>query len=150
MKFNWGTGIFLFYTIFAGSLFYQVYKSTQYDNSLVAENYYEKDLAYQSMYDRKMNSLRLENPMSIEYYSEINSVEFLFPKDLKAITGKILFYRASDEKLDMEFPIQLNELNEMKISTENFKRGRWTAEVEWDSGEKGYFDKKILGIKSTP
>jgi hypothetical protein len=97
-----------------------------------------------------MNSLRLENPMSIEYYSEINSVEFLFPKDLKAITGKILFYRASDEKLDMEFPIQLNELNEMKIPTENFKGGRWTAEVEWDSGEKGYFDKKILGIKSTP
>jgi hypothetical protein len=100
------------------------------------------------MYDRKMNSLQLENPLSIEYFSEINSVEFLFPKEMKNISGKILFYRANDKKLDMEFPIQLNELNEMVIPTESFKGGRWTVEVEWNHAEKGYFDTKILGVKS--
>jgi hypothetical protein len=44
MKFNWGTGIAIFYIIFVVSLVFQVFKSRQYDHSLVVDNYYEEDI----------------------------------------------------------------------------------------------------------
>ena len=66
MKFNWGTGIFLFYTFFAVTLFFQVYQSTQYDNHLVVDNYYEKDIQYQVQYEKIANSLGLEEKVAIE------------------------------------------------------------------------------------
>ena len=52
MKINWGTGIFIFYSLFVGALVFQLVKSFQYDNSLVVENYYEKDLNYQEQYNK--------------------------------------------------------------------------------------------------
>jgi len=44
MKFNWGTGIFTFLILFIATLAFVLYKSRQYHNSLVMNNYYELDL----------------------------------------------------------------------------------------------------------
>ena len=56
MKINWGTGIAIFYTLFASVLVMVVIKSKQYDHSLVVDNYYEEDLHYQSHFDKLVNS----------------------------------------------------------------------------------------------
>jgi len=65
MKFHWGHGIFLFYVVFVASLVTVVIKSRQFDNSLVTEEYYARDLNYQQEYDRRMNSKSLAEPLSI-------------------------------------------------------------------------------------
>ncbi|RMG77510.1 MAG: hypothetical protein D6714_19655 [Bacteroidetes bacterium] len=146
MKFNWGTGIFLFYGLFATGLFYEVYKSTQYDHSLVADDYYAKDLAYQAHYDRKMNSLQLAQPLKIEWEKNNQTLKLNFPENLPDISGKVLLYRPGNKKLDTAFDIRVNDGNQMDIPTDNLAVGRWVVEVEWSSGQTLFYDEKDLYI----
>ncbi len=143
---NWGTGIFIFYTIFAGSLFYQVYKSTQYDHDLVVENYYEEDLNYQSRYEQMQNSRSLEAGLAIRFNKEEKVISLKFPTGMEGVNGNLLLYRASNKKLDKHFPIELNAENRMEIPIENIVAGRWKLEVKWEHGGKAYFDKKVIYI----
>ena len=148
MKFNWGTGLFLFYSIFAASLFYQVYKSTQYDNSLVVENYYEKDLAYQSMFEKKENSMRLEHGLDIAYIPSTQMVKLSFPEELGSIDGKILFYRANDKSKDISLSIYTDAANEMVVPVKDLINGQWKVEVDWQANKTPYFDEKTILIKT--
>lgn len=147
-KFNWGTGIFIFYSVFAASLFYQVYRSTQYDHSLVVENYYEEDINYQSRYDQIQNSRNLEAGLQIQLKKEEKVIALEFPKNKKDISGEILLYRPNNKTLDQHIPIKLNEENKMLIPTNDILYGRWRMEVEWEMEGKSYFDKKTLNIKT--
>ncbi|MEZ4931820.1 MAG: FixH family protein [Saprospiraceae bacterium] len=146
MKFNWGTGIFLFYGIFAATLFFAVYRSTKYDHSLVVENYYEEDLNYQSRFDQIQNSRSLEAGLVIQLDRKEKMISLDFPKDKKGISGEILLYRADNKKLDQHIPIQLNAENTMLIPTKDILMGRWKMEVVWETGGQSYFDKRVLNI----
>lgn len=146
MKINWGTGIFLFYTFFATTLFYQVYKSTQYDHSLVVEDYYAKDLAYQSTFDKLENSMRLETPLQINYQKAINKVILSFPKNMTDLSGDILLYRASDKKSDLHLPIKVNSNNEMDIVMDGLQAGKWKIEVDWKGNQSSFLDRLIVEI----
>ncbi len=145
-KINWGTGIFIFYTFFATTLFYQVYKSTQYDHSLVVENYYEKDLAYQSTLDKLNNSNALETPLQINYYDILQLVELAFPKEMKNITGSILFYRASDKKADVLLPIEVGMDNCVDVFIRTLKPGFWKIEVDWVGDGTPYLDRTMIVV----
>ena len=144
MKINWGTGIFIFYVCFVGALIFQVYKSTTYDHYLVADNYYEKDIAYQSLFDKKQNSLRLSNPLKIEYNSTDEQLVLHFPNQMKSVNGNILFYRADDKNQDIEFVINANDNNEMMIPTASLKDGYWNVEVDWVAMNTSFFDEKEI------
>jgi len=146
MKFNWGTGIFIFYTLFATSLFYQVYKSTQYDHNLVVENYYEKDLNYQAQFDKLENTNQLKTPLAIQYQEDTQLIRFAFPKDLKDVTGTVLFYRAADKKMDINLPIEMDELHQMTLSADKFSTGFWRIEVDWQAANKEYFTETAIKI----
>ena len=145
-KINWGTGIFIFYTIFAGSLAFQVYKSTQYDNSLVGDNYYEEDLNYQTKYEQIQNSRSLEAGLAINLNKAEEFISLEFPADMKGVSGELLLYRANNKKLDKHLPLKLNAENRMEIPFADIVAGRWKLEVTWEHGGKKYFDKKALFI----
>lgn len=145
-KINWGTGIFLFYTFFAITLFYQVYKSTQYDNCLVVEDYYEKDLSYQQTIDKLKNSATLTTPLQITYYDILELVELEFPTEFEKITGTIQFYWAADKKEDVILPIDLGGDNCMNVFIRTLKPGFWKIEVDWIGDGTPILDKKMIVI----
>lgn len=146
MKINWGTGIFLFYSIFAACLFYQVYRSTQYDHSLVAENYYEKDLTYQSTFDKLENSMALKDGLTMNYFESWHMVELQFPKDLEGIKGTVLFYRPSTKKKDVLLPIRLDCENKMDIFVRDLAFGKWRLEVDWQSIDTPFLNRFSINI----
>ena len=146
MRINWGTGIFLFYTFFAVTLFYQVYKSTQYDNSLVVEDYYEKDLNYQQTINKLKNSAGLATPLQITYYDILELVELEFPTEFENITGTIQFYRAADKKEDVLIPIDLGGDNCMNVFVRTLKPGFWKIEVNWMGDGIPFLDRKMIVI----
>jgi len=146
MKINWGTGIFLFYTFFATTLFYQVYKSTQYDHSLVVEDYYAKDLAYQSTFDKLENSMALAPPLQVAYQKKISLVSVSFPKKMQSISGTVLLYRASNKKEDIQLPIKIGIDNEMEIDVSSLAMGKWKVEIDWMGDHISYLDRAIIEI----
>ncbi len=147
MKFNWGTGIFLFYSLFAASLVFQVFKSTQYDNSLVVDNYYDEDLAYQSRYEKLSNSANLTQKLTIGYLEKEDLVRLVFPDDVGDITGNIRFYRPNDQHQDFSVSVQTKADKVMEIAGKAFAgKGRWKVEVEWNAGGKDFYDEQAVDI----
>ncbi len=139
MKFNWGYGIALFYAVFMVVLLFFVFKSTTYDNSLVADDYYEKDLQYQSHYDKMVNSNSLTEEIVIAYNAEASQVELQFPKDMKEVKGTVHFFYPSSKHRDIIKKIKLDENGQMNISTKNLVPGRWKIKLDWEDADKAYF-----------
>lgn len=145
--FNWGHGIFAFYTVFAGVLFFSVYKSTQHNNTLVVEDYYAQDLAYQGQYERLQNSLNLPEKVKINWQSANKTVHLAFPDEVVNPTGTVAFYRPDNKDLDWQMPLRLDTLGQMDIDLSRLPAGRWKLQCIWDAEGTPYFDEKTLDIR---
>ncbi len=146
MKFNWGTGIFLAYSIFAAAMFFAVYKSTTVNHNLVVDKYYERDLNYQKEYEGKANSLALEVKPSANFLVDEHAVMINVPVNEEAIGGEIWFYRPSDKSQDFKVALEPDKLGNMKISADRMIPGRWKVELKWKRGQNDFFDTMILTI----
>lgn len=146
MKFHWGTGIAIFYTIFAGSLIFQVIKSTQYDNSLVSDEYYKDDLAYQEHYNKLVNAKALSQDLKIHNKPQQELVELVFPAELSQIQGEIVFFCPSNSRLDFKVPIDLEKGKVQKVETNGLKKGLWRVKVDYQSSGKAYFKEEVINI----
>ena len=137
MKFNWGHGITLFYIIFVGTLLFVLIKSFGVDHSLVVEDYYAKDIAYQSRFDKSVNSIKSDN-LNAQYDSENGLLVFEI-HDESAASGTIHFYRASDKSKDFTIPISSNK---MEIPVNHLSVGKWRIKVDWTIYGKDYYQEK--------
>ncbi len=146
MKFNWGMGIALFYCIFAAALFFQVYKSTQYDNSLVIEDYYAKDIAYQEQYDKLENTMTLSQDIVFVKNRETARIELHFPQETQQPTGEILFFNPAKANLDFTVEIDANGKNVQSIPLDRLRSGMWKVKVDWQANGKKFYSEKIVNI----
>lgn len=142
MKFNWGTGIAVFYLSFMAVMIGFVIKSKSHDHSLVVDNYYEEDLKYQTHYDKVVNGQSKENAFELKQ-SKVH-IELKFPNQLSGAEGRVHFYRPSNSRLDFELPLKLDSKNQMVVSTEKLQRGRWEMKCSWSVGEKDFYKKVDL------
>ncbi len=146
MKFNWGYGIAIFYSVFVLALVFQVFKSTQYDHSLVSDKYYAEDIAYQEHYDKLANSQSLEQEVSVSQNGSKSAVEIQFPKDLSNIRGEIHFFCPSDSRQDFRVPVRPNGDYKQVVSTQNLKPGLWRLKIDWKASRKSYFKEEVIII----
>lgn len=124
MKINWGTGILLCFSLFAGVLFCQVYETTTYDRSLLVTNPYEKNTAFKRTFHNSQDTSQLTEPLKLTFYEGFHLVELQFPKDKKQISGQVLFYRPSTNKLHVRLPIMVDCENVMDIFVREHKKTR--------------------------
>ncbi len=146
MKFNWGTGITLFYACFMAILLFFVVKSTTHDNSLVMENYYEQDLKYQSHFDRIVNANKLKQQITFKQNPTAQNIELKFPEKLKKIKGQIHLFRPSTKNRDVFLEVKIDKEGMMVIPTKNLKSGRWKIKVNWEDDSKEYYTEKDIEL----
>ena len=146
MKINWGTGIALFYTLFAATLIFQVIKSTQYDNSLVSDEYYKDDIAYQEHYNKLMNSKMLLEDLKIYNQPQKGQVALKFPQELEQIQGEIHFFCPSNSRLDFRLPIEVVENKVQEVPTKGLKQGLWRVKVDYQSAGKQFYKEEVINI----
>lgn len=141
MKFlNWGTGIAIFYVAFMAVMIGFVIKSKQYDHSLVVDNYYEEDLAYQSQFNKISNQ---QTKANLQFAQKEDFIELAFAKKGE---GTLLFYRPSNQSLDYELPIQLDSQNKMKVPTKSLQSGLWKLKCNWRSEGSEFYKEIKLSI----
>ena len=141
MKFHWGHGIFLFFVLFVGALVFVLVASMQVDHSLVYDDYYAKDLAYQEYYDKAEAGLRHES-YAFDFDSKDGVVTIVLGPD-KDISGTVTFYRASAKNLDFQMPITESRST---ISTREMMAGKWKMTVEWTEDGKTYLREEQIFI----
>lgn len=137
MKFNWGTGIALFYGIFALSMVGVVFASRRHDPGLMQKNYYDLDLNYQARLDKKQNAANLAELPTVRFDASVKTVSVNFPTGMNASTGSAKLYRSATTRDD--FSVKIENTASLNIPAQNLAPGRWHVELDWENGGKMYF-----------
>ena len=146
MKINWGTGIVIGMIAFMGFIMFMVITmmtDKEYDHDMVTENYYAKDLVYQNEIDAEKKANSLTSKIKIEKSSE--GLHIYFPEELqeKNVSGSIQMYRPSNEKLDFQIPLQI-ENSTMLIEDSKLVGGSWKVTIAWEMDGEQYLFKKTI------
>lgn len=136
-KFNWGHGIAIFYIFFVGIAVTALIASFGVDHTLVIDDYYAQDLAYQSTYEKTKNNLQSDN-LKVSIEGEQVILQFTGKDE---INGTVHFYRASDKAMDFDHTIISNR---EQISTADLAPGKWRIKIDWQEGQKKYYKEEIL------
>ncbi|WP_116125431.1 FixH family protein [Lewinella sp. IMCC34183] len=144
MKLHWGHGIALFYLFFVGVLALAVVQSTRFDNSLVTEDYYLRDIHYQQEYERRSNSRQRGTPLEVQRDGQ--AVRLRFPAGTGPASGTVLLYRPSTARHDRRVRVHLDPGGSMALPTGGLPRGRYVAIVEWSADGTDYYDELNLDL----
>ena len=141
MTMHFGHGIALFYSLFVCTLIVVVVKSLAFDNSLVTEAYYQRDINYQQEYDRRSNSYQLAESPRIDRH------RLEFPSALSAdARGTVLLYRPSSSRHDRAVELKLDPAGGMDLPVADLPRGRYVAIIEWEAEGRKYYDELDLDL----
>ena len=147
MKFNWGTGIAIFYSCFVIVMVSMVILSAQNKVHLVQDNYYDKDLNYESFRQKRQNASQLADQITIQFLQSQRLIQVEFPKQMKKATGTLILFRPSNKFLDKKYNLQLNEKMQMNIPLDNTIRpGLWHVQIDWENEGVNYFKEETISL----
>ncbi len=130
MKFNFGTGIFIFMTLFISAMVAFVIFAHHQDANLVHKDYYEKGVDYSKQMEKNSRSERFDS--MIVYKDNGTEIEFSFSDEIISTlqNGQILFFRPSDHNRDVTYPLVLVG-NKFTTSKNDLIKGRYIAKITW-------------------
>jgi len=138
---NWGWRITIVYSLFALTMIGAVIYSTTLDVNLVEEDYYEKEVNYQQVINKKENALRDSATFNVAVVGD--SVVIHFPTAVAQ--GKIYFIRAADVNNDKKFDLKV--LNgKQAFSKDLFKAGSYNLQIDWKGNSADYYWEEKITI----
>ncbi len=145
-KFNWGTGIAIFYISFVIAMLSFVFWTTGNNRDLVTEDYYAEELVYQKTIDNKARTEDLVGDVAIR--SEKGKIDITLPEGMieKSIKGELFLYRQDDKRKDTKFPFE-GDRTDYTFQSERIVIGRWTVKLSWVSEGKDYYYEDKIWIK---
>lgn len=140
---NWGmkivVGLGTFMLLIASAGIYMVSKDT---DTLVDDDYYEKSLLYDDVYDRKQNTVDDGVKPRLQLYGDTLAIIFVEAMN----KGELSFKRPSDGTLDLKVPFYTAS-NVFKLPLSTFLKGNWTLEITWENKKRSYTDSQSLFLK---
>jgi len=138
---SWGKGITLVYIAFVVGMLGLVYMAFQQDFDLVADDYYEQEIAYQGRIDQ-LNNAKDDN-QKVSVTSVDGAVQLTFTTAAKDV--KIHFFRPSDDTMDFKLE-EATVDSKLNIPLTQFSKGKYLAKIEWKNNGKTYFQEDDLFI----
>lgn len=142
---NWGKGIIIVCSLFVLGIGVMVYTSVTKNIDLVTKNYYDEELKYQQRINKLNNSDKLNEKVTFDVTE--NAIIISYPKSAVNVNGEVTFYRPSDEKKDFKLPVELNSESKQVILTDKLQKGFWKVQVNWNSGDVGYYNEEKVIIQ---
>lgn len=141
---NWGHKIVISLGVFMMLTLVMVYIAVkQKDITLVSQNYYEDELAYQQIIDKLENVRDWEHQISLVILPNDRLVEISYPENV-ALKGNIRFFRPSDENQDFKLNMQ-PELGTQTVALKGRSKGLWKVMMEWESeGQQFYKEERLV------
>ena len=147
IKFNWGTGIFIFIIIFIVTMLGVVYLSFQQETELVDESYYPKGMEYQQEIDSRDRAEGLSSLFNAE--QDDNEIIVTYPSEFEETgfeKGEIYFYRPSAQKFDMREEMKPGPDLNQRFPLSRFHSGKYIVKYSWIMGGETYYYEKPLVI----
>ena len=144
----WPYAIVVAMVLFMGYIAMFVYKAMNQDVDLVSKNYYEQELEYQDHID-KVGRTVAAGDVALNYDAEAQTILLQLPASMKGqvISGRIILFRPSNDKLDQELPLQPGRDLSQLIETAKLEKGLWKVRVNFSAGDETYYTEKTIQIK---
>jgi len=143
---SWGWKITILYGSFVAMMVTLVIMSARQDIPMVTEDYYEKDLQYETHMVRVANSRNLEQDVTVVYNQETQQVTVTFPNEITDFSGEILCFRPSQEGLDFTLPIENLKEKTLTFRTSEMIPGRWKVKIDWEGDSEIYYKEIAIFI----
>jgi len=139
-KLNWGQSLFLalaLFVLFIGSFVYKTLVKSEYNHTLVSEEYYKEEINFQQEIDRLNNATNLAQNLVVNNTS--NGLELVFPStfDYTKITANLKLQRTADKNFDITKPITLDSLTYL-IPDKLLIKGRYNLKINWEYDSISY------------
>lgn len=140
---NWGTKIVLGLAAFMSFIIVlAVIMFNSKNDALVDNDYYEKGINYNQVYNRKEQVTLDHARPDVTILPEYLSLTFK-----QQSSGTIRLMRTADKKMDRVFPFESNENLLVNIPAAGLHTGPWRLIIEWVSNGKSYLDEREIIIK---
>ena len=141
MKFNWGTGIFLFLIIFIGlAVAFMIFAFNQ-EISLVHKDYYKKGVDYDQEISMEKKSAKYTDLIIIK--TDNNNIELIFDESIKNKSTDIEVYFYSPSEQHHDYKIRKDNIsNGFVINKSELNKDRYIVNVEWVMDNTKYRIKK--------
>lgn len=146
MKFNWGTGIFIFLVLFLAACAAFIIFAMRQDVNLVHKDYYEKGVDYTEQMNVNTRSKPLSDEVNILFKDNFLQIDFEESLVSKIDSGKVNFYRPSSSKMDVFYPMLFSD-NSIKIPKDNLVMGRYILKISWYTEGLKYEIEKPVDIQ---
>lgn len=145
MKLNWGARIVILYVGFVVLILFLVFRSFQVSVDLVTEDYYQQELDFQNIINKKANANKL--PEGLTYKLNGKKVSFSFPSNQQDIEGHINIYRPSNKNFDRIVEIELDEENKIDLDLVDSPNGLYKMKIDWTNESIGYYMEKDIYLQ---
>ena len=148
-KSRWGVGIFALYGGFVIFILICVAFASLQDFDLVAQDYYQKGIEYQTQIDKLNRTAASGDAPTIGFDRQSRSILVAFPqtKTSALAKGTVTLFRPSNAQWDRTIPLDLASDGKQSIAAETFAKGRWRVKVDWSVGDTSYYAEDFLDLE---
>ncbi len=140
---NWGYRLMFGMMAFMAFILYMVINSFSVESDLVAEDYYQQELDYQSRIKAKQNTSDLIGGFNVVKQNE--EVVVNFPSDFygQEMNGAIQIYVPSDAAKDKKYPIKEN-LMAFNFPISDLADGNNVIKIHLEVAGKTYYYEQLI------
>ena len=141
---NWGhklTLVIIAFIICMGAMVHIAYRQT---NDMVDENYYEKEMNYQSLIDASHNLNAVNSDAIIHQNSKEISVQIPLSLIKEFKNGQLVFMKTDDQKKDISFNFTPDGNGLFNLPISKFSTGAYKVRIKWKGNTKDYYREENL------
>jgi len=141
---SWGYKVSIITFCFVCFMTCMVIAAFRQSFDLVTEDYYGKELKFQSQINKQINHEQLKGSIVLEQNNE--SLNLIFPDEFNGqlITGEVLLFRPSDASKDVMLKLKTNG-ESLHISKKELFSGLYQVQIDYNvTGKSYYFEKDIM------
>ncbi|KAA9327688.1 FixH family protein [Hymenobacter busanensis] len=144
----WPYAIIAVFVLFATFIGYMVKQAMSSSVDLVSKDYYEQELQHQQRMEATARTQALPAQVTITYDETGHDLGLQIPAALTSPqpTGKVQFFRPSDQRLDFTVPLQVDATGAQHLSTARLKPGYWRIRLDFTAGGEAYFQEKNISV----
>lgn len=130
IKFNWGTGIFIFIVLFLMACAVFIIFAARQDVNLVHKDYYEKGTDYSAQIRINQRSAAFKDDFEVINLDKFLVVSIEESLSSKIDSGGITLFRPSDRRKDVSMLLE-KQTSKITFQKEDLLTGRYILKFHW-------------------
>lgn len=138
MKLHAGHAVIIAMTAFIIIMTQFMVRAYHNQESLVAEDYYARELRYQEQIDKMANTAALGEAVQVQALAGRLVLNMPAAVIGKTVTGELFLMRPSDAGSDLRVPVNVDANGRFTVDTGKQAKGAYTLHMEWQVDGTAY------------